>query len=60
MQSLQSGRYQMVATNNGITAIINAKGEIIAKAPAFKPAVLTGMVQGMKGMTPWVYVHNLL
>lgn len=53
-RALQSGRYLIQDGNNGITAIVNAEGVIIARVPQFKTAVLTGTVIPMMGATPWV------
>jgi len=54
MRSLETGRYQVVSSNNGLTAIINQYGKLEAKIPAFQQAVLTGEVYAMEGITPWV------
>jgi apolipoprotein N-acyltransferase len=42
MRSIETGRWFMRATNTGVTAIINDKGNIVAKAPAFERTVLRG------------------
>jgi apolipoprotein N-acyltransferase len=54
LRALETGRYHLFATNSGITAIIDAQGKILAQAPAFQPAVLTGAIQMMTGVTPIV------
>lgn len=54
MRALETGRYVLFSTNNGLTAIINPKGSIQSKIPAFTTAVLTGTAQGMHGRTPFV------
>lgn len=54
MRSLEAGRYQLLSTSAGITAIIDANGKIISEAPVFKPAVLTAKIQALSGATPWV------
>lgn len=54
MRALETGRYLLMGTNNGLTAIINPKGKIIASIPPFEQGVLTGMVYAMQGATPWV------
>jgi apolipoprotein N-acyltransferase len=56
MRSLETGRYQLVATDNGITAIINAKGQITAQLPQFEMAVLKGKVFAMDGTTPLIHL----
>ncbi len=53
MRALESGRYLLRATNTGISAIIDPRGEIRAQAPQFTQAVLTGRIQPMQGMTPY-------
>jgi apolipoprotein N-acyltransferase len=52
MRSLETGRYQLVATDNGITAIIDSKGRITAQLPQFEMGVLKGQVYAMYGSTP--------
>jgi apolipoprotein N-acyltransferase len=58
MRSLEVGRDTLRATNDGITALIDARGRIIARIPQFKPGVLTGTVQPRAGDTPYVRVGN--
>ena len=53
MRSLETGRYQALCTNNGITAIINDKGHIVSTSPRFKRTVLTGQIPLLRGTTPW-------
>lgn len=60
MRSLEVGRYQLLATSTGITAIINAKGQVTAQLPAFKLGVLTGNVHLLTGATPWVSLYRHL
>lgn len=50
-RALENGRYMLRATNNGVTAIIDAKGKIIASAPQFEQAIVRGEVQSMSGHT---------
>ncbi len=56
MRSLESGRYQLVASNNGATAIIDAQGHIIGTAPEFILTTLRGSVYAMQGSTPLVWL----
>jgi apolipoprotein N-acyltransferase len=53
MRSLETGRPGLFAANTGITAIIDAKGNLVKAAPAFVSYVLTGKVQPYCGATPW-------
>jgi len=52
MRALETGRFVIRATNNGISAIINPKGIVTTTAPQFKEAVMTGKVYSMQGNTP--------
>jgi len=52
-RALQTGRYILFSTNNGITAIINDKGQITQQIPQFTSAVLEGTFKSMYGHTPW-------
>ncbi len=53
MRALETGRYLIRATNNGISAIIAPNGEITARSPQFIATTLTGNVQPMSGATPF-------
>ncbi len=59
MRALESGRMMLRATNTGLTAIINAKGEMLAHLPPFTRAVLHGTVTGYTGSTPYVRWGNV-
>ena len=59
MRSLEAGREQMVVGNSGFTAIINAHGKIIKKAPRDIVTVLRGRLQPMQGYTPLAYLGSL-
>jgi apolipoprotein N-acyltransferase len=53
MRALENGRYMIRGTNNGVTAIINHRGQIVARSDQFVEAVLTGEVEVMLGNTPF-------
>lgn len=57
-RALESGRMMLRATNTGATAIINPQGEVVAEAPHFTTAALTGQAQGYSGVTPYVHWGN--
>jgi len=57
-RALETGRYMLRATNTGMTAIIDERGDIVRVAPQFETAVLTGTVQGYTGTTPYVRWGN--
>ncbi len=58
MRALETGRMMLRATNTGLTAIINAKGQILASLPPFTSGSLTGSIQGYAGSTPYVRWGN--
>lgn len=60
MRALETGRYLLRATNNGISAIIDEHGRVIAKSPQFIAHVLTAEVQPRNGATPYVAIGNAL
>lgn len=53
MRALESGRYLIRATGNGISAIVNPKGQITEQSEQFQRQVLQGTVQAMQGSTPF-------
>ncbi len=57
-RSAESQRWQLRATNTGITAIIDAQGRVAARAPSFEPAVLAGSIETVSGHTPYTRVGN--
>lgn len=53
--SLQTGRYQIMANNVGLSSIINPAGEIVASLPAFQAGILKSQIYTSSGTTPWVH-----
>lgn len=58
LRALETGRSVLFATNNGITAIIDAYGNLTGVLPERQQAVLSALVQPMNGSTPLVYYRN--
>ncbi len=54
MRALESGRYMARATNTGISAFIDARGNVMAQTSQFAAEVLQGVVQPLSGATPYV------
>ncbi|MBR7888957.1 apolipoprotein N-acyltransferase [Marinomonas sp. A79] len=54
----ETGRYVIRATNTGITAFIDEKGNIIAQAPQFEQTTLTANAKTFSGITPYVNWGN--
>lgn len=58
MRALETGRMMLRATNTGLTAIIDAKGRVLASLPLFTAGSLAGAIQGYAGSTPYVRWGN--
>ena len=58
MRSLETGRMMVRTTTNGISAIIDHKGNILKRSPQFETHVITGFVQPRRGSTPYVKHGN--
>jgi len=58
MRSMETARPMLRATNNGISVMIDHRGQILASSPQFEVAVLDGEVQPRSGATPYVWVGN--
>jgi apolipoprotein N-acyltransferase len=58
MRSLETGRPMLRATNTGATAVIDAKGNIVAQLPPYSRDFLSASVQGYEGLTPYVMYGN--
>lgn len=54
MRALESGRWMIRGTNNGVTALIDPFGRITTQIPSFELATLHGSVVPMKGATPYL------
>lgn len=53
MRALEVGRPMLRATNTGISAIIDHRGDIVARGPQFERAVVRGAVTPRAGLTPY-------
>lgn len=58
MRTLETGRPMLAATNTGITAAIDAHGNVSAQLRPFTTGSLDVSVQGMTGLTPYVRSGN--
>jgi len=60
MRALEEGRGMIIASNDGISAVLGPRGEIVASAPPFQQYVLRSSVTPMSGLTPFAHVGNWL
>jgi apolipoprotein N-acyltransferase len=60
MRALETGRMMLRATNTGVTSIIGRSGHILQMLPQHEEGLLTGMVQGYAGSTPYARFGNVL
>lgn len=58
MRSLELGRETIRATNTGISAFIDARGEVLATGAQFEPVQMSSNVQPRTGTTPYVRFGN--
>lgn len=54
MRALETGRSLARVTNNGITALIDHRGEVVARLPQFEAGVLLASIQPREGTTPFM------
>lgn len=57
-RSAETGRYMLRATNTGMTAVIDQRGQLQHVAPWFRALALNGSAQGYQGETPYVRFGN--
>jgi apolipoprotein N-acyltransferase len=57
-RALETGRYMLRATNTGMTAVVDQRGNVVAAAPQFETYALSADVQGYGGATPYVRWGN--
>jgi len=55
MRALENGRYMVRATSNGVSAIIDERGQILSRTPQFEVATLSQSVPVFTGRTPFSY-----
>jgi apolipoprotein N-acyltransferase len=53
MRALENGRYLLRVTNNGVTALVDYKGQIVQQLQRDTAAVLSAEVPIMRGLTPY-------
>ena len=59
LRALETGRYMLRVTTNGVSAIIDQHGKIRGRSPQFETYVLSGEAVPRSGATPYVRTGNL-
>jgi apolipoprotein N-acyltransferase len=54
MRAMETGRWMLRATNNGVTAVIDPRGRVTQRSQQFVAEVIEAEVPPMRGMTPWL------
>lgn len=54
MRALETGRYMIRATNNGVSGIVAPDGRLLQQTDQFKQQTLSAEIQPMKGSTPFM------
>jgi apolipoprotein N-acyltransferase len=60
MRAIEANRFLLRAANDGISAVIGPRGEVIAEAPSFEPYVLKATITPRMGLPPYAVVGNWL
>lgn len=58
MRALETGRFMIRATNDGISALINEKGDVVKRIPRFTSGVLTSKAEIREGQTPFMILGS--
>lgn len=53
LRAIETGRWLIRGTNNGVTALVRPDGGVAARLPQFTRELLVGEVQPRSGQTPW-------
>lgn len=59
MRALETGRYMVRATNNGVSGIINPKGQVVVKGGRATREAIVGQVFPATGITPFIFWGSL-
>jgi apolipoprotein N-acyltransferase len=60
MRAIEAQRYMLRAGNDGISAVIGPRGEVVAEAPGFQRYVLRSEVTPRMGLPPYARMGNWL
>jgi apolipoprotein N-acyltransferase len=60
LRAIETGRWVLVPSTNGISGIVDASGHVVARAPLHEPAMLSASVPLARGSTPGVLLGRWL
>jgi apolipoprotein N-acyltransferase len=58
MLALQSQRFLLRSANDGVSAVVGPRGEVLQSAPEYQRAVIRGTVTPRRGLTPYATVGD--
>jgi apolipoprotein N-acyltransferase len=59
MRAIEAQRPLLRAANDGVSALVGERGQVLAQAGEFEPLVLRGTVQPRSGLPPYARTGNL-
>lgn len=60
MRAIETARFQLRATNTGLSAFIDDKGKLLVASELNQQSVLSGKIMPLQGATPYVQVGDWL
>ncbi|GMG86507.1 apolipoprotein N-acyltransferase [Biformimicrobium ophioploci] len=60
MRALETGRNLVRATNTGLTAFVDYRGNVVAELPQFEQHTLVASIEGRRGITPFMATGSTL
>jgi len=58
LRAMETGRPMVRAANDGVSAVIGSRGELLVTAPEYEANVMRGELQPRTGLTPYARVGN--
>lgn len=59
-RAMEARRYLVRAANDGVSAVVDPLGRVVARAPEFQPVVLRSSITPYRGVTPFAQVGNFM